>query len=293
QMNVMTSGLVSVVLLCTCVLIDTSTTKHHKYHHAERSTVEHKINHHNNNNNNNNHTTVEHKLQHHNIYHKKSSLIQDKKVGYHYAKKSGIPEHDLSKKFDITAHPQQRPDMMTVVMKGIDGVSGLTGPQGAAGNPGPRGPPGDMGNKGLPGVCCRTQCENEQLKALIQRLLALEKYVNSHLKSSNNYTACTAPPTGSQLLGATPPPPPFYITLQGVTTYDAPFAIQPQRQAVAYGGPQYKTIPANWVTSGAGPIDLKPAVYRRTNSRTPVQQAFYSPAWSFTKKHNRAESRKT
>lgn len=70
----------------------------------------------------------------------------------------------------------------------------------------------------------------------------------------------TAPPTASVQRGpvATPPPPPFFVTLQGVTTYDTPMAVLPQARGMpSYLRQPYKTIPANWVSSGKGPIDLK------------------------------------
>ncbi|EDO47394.1 predicted protein [Nematostella vectensis] len=97
--------------------------------------------------------------------------------------------HTLDKKFDIIAKPKA-PDYLTVLLKGKDGRTGPPGAQGDAGPPGDQGPPGPTGDKGIPGSCSRTQCEDEKLKELIQRLLALEKYVASRNNngSSNNNT---------------------------------------------------------------------------------------------------------
>jgi len=74
----------------------------------------------------------------------------------------------------------------------------------------------------------------------------------------------TAPPTASsQRIIASPPPPPFFVTLQGVTTYDAPMAVMPQTRGISYLGQPYKAIPASWVSSGKGTINLKVCKPRR------------------------------
>lgn len=81
--------------------------------------------------------------------------------------------------------------------------------------------------------------------------------------SAVNKPTGTVPPTASvQRPVATPPPPPFFITLQGVTTYDTPMAVLPQSRGVPYVRQPYKAVPANWVTSGTGPIDLKVSIAR-------------------------------
>lgn len=77
----------------------------------------------------------------------------------------------------------------------------------------------------------------------------------------------TAPPTASSLQGPAPtqPPPPFYITLQGATTYDNPVSVIPQQHGVPYLRTTYKALPATW--SGAGPIGLKVIVFSETDSK--------------------------
>ncbi|XP_031556894.1 collagen alpha-1(III) chain-like [Actinia tenebrosa] len=342
---------------------------------------------------------------------------------HHYKKSVIVHTQHPKKKFNIMARPQSSPDTMTVVMKGLDGAPGKQGPQGDPGKPGPPGPQGPPGDQGLKGFCRRTQCENEQLKLLIQRILALEKYVNSKIKNGKRPPACknsttgkpnspacilaasvitivpltsspqgkpnqggqqgkgqgqgkgpnqagvggpvqfkppqggpkgqaglggpaqfkptqggpkgpgqgqgkpgsstmnlaltsspsgagSAPgascapgskvqspcPTAPSVVGtptAKRPAPPTaqpFVTLQGATSYDfslPPVAALPRQETVV-GGPlnQYTAIPANWVTSGIGPIDLKPALYRRTPISRTDKENFYSQGWNLIKKHN-------
>jgi hypothetical protein len=64
-------------------------------------------------------------------------------------------------------------------------------------------------------------------------------------------------PTAKPASITAPPSQPF-VTIQGVTSYDTAAVAAPQ-QVTVIGGPlsQYTSVPANWITSGTGPIDLK------------------------------------
>lgn len=71
-----------------------------------------------------------------------------------------------------------------VMMKGQDGTDGKNGSQGDPGLPGSPGPPGLAGLKGAQGFCTKEQCESNELKLLIQRVLVVEKYVKDQQKQA-------------------------------------------------------------------------------------------------------------
>lgn len=98
-----------------------------------------------------------------------------------------------------------------VLLKGSDGSDGQNGTQGDLGSPGPAGPPGLPGSKGAPGVCTKEQCESNELKLLIQRLTALEKYV----KDKQPCVKPTPPqviPSGAKICPTPPPTTPTSTT---------------------------------------------------------------------------------
>lgn len=108
-------------------------------------------------------------------------------------------------------------------------------PSGARGTPGNSGAPGTPGNSGAPSS--KVQPPGPTPSSVTGTPTAKRP----------------APPTGQP-----------FVTLQGVTSYDLsipPVAVPPQ-QVTVVGGPlnQFTTVPANWVTSGTGPVDLKVGV---------------------------------
>ncbi|XP_020613700.1 uncharacterized protein LOC110051930 isoform X2 [Orbicella faveolata] len=147
-----------------------------------------------------------------------------------HLKHSHLKDVHPAKKFNIVAHSRNE-DNMVVVLKGRDGSSGQNGTQGDPGLPGQRGPPGVPGSKGTPGVCTKEQCESNELKLLIQRLNALEKYV----KDKQNQTGgepCIKPtpqvtPGTTKICPTTPTP------LTPTTPTQKPYPALPQPPAVA------------------------------------------------------------
>lgn len=125
-------------------------------------------------------------------------LVADISCTKHARHPNHLKEEHSVKKFNIMTQGGQQ-DSMMVMMKGMDGTAGRRGPTGDPGSPGNRGAPGPPGLKGTQGVCTKEQCESDELKALIQRVLELEKYV----KDKQNQTK----PASSQGANAPTPQP--------------------------------------------------------------------------------------
>lgn len=132
---------------------------------------------------------------------------------------------------------------MVVVLKGRDGSSGQNGTQGDSGVPGQRGPQGPPGSKGAPGVCTKEQCESNELKLLIQRLNALEKYV----KDKQNQTG------GEPCIKPTPKVKPGAAKICPTTPTPSTPTTPPQRP---YPGPpqQPPTVPAPAPAPAPAPV---------------------------------------
>lgn len=102
-----------------------------------------------------------------------------------------------AKKFNIvTQAGKEVTDSLMVMMKGKDGTAGKPGSPGDPGLPGLPGPPGPPGLKGTRGVCSKEQCESDELKALIYRVMMVDKHVKDKINQTNVAATTTSPTQG-------------------------------------------------------------------------------------------------
>ncbi|KAL9980862.1 hypothetical protein ACROYT_G009501 [Oculina patagonica] len=210
-----------------------------------------------------------------------------------HQKHSHLKDVHSAKKFNILAHSKNE-DSMVVVLKGQDGSSGQNGTQGDPGLPGPRGPPGLPGLKGAPGVCTKEQCESNELKLLIQRLNALEKYV----KDKQNQTGaqpqpCVQPtqqvtPGAAKICPTTPSPSTPTTPTHGPNTATTkPNTAPPQPPKVSSPSPpvsppapapaQVQALGSPPPAPAAAPVPVPPSVVLPSS---PAQVLWASPAAS-------------